>query len=132
MGENCRGRFMNKKITLILTGIVLLITVAGAIYMKGYEMLGLPLGFAAGMLNDYWLLRLTKKLAEKEVVSALKIYFTNFIFRFGMLAVVFVLAALLLPKLIYTVAIGMILGVVIPLMIEKRKLLQKGSDKKDA
>lgn len=113
---------INNKLFIILTGFFCIAILMGIFVTKNYSLIGLLIGFQTGIINVKWLFRDARKAMDKDQRAALKTYYKSLMFRLILITLVFAIVAKLQPEWLYYVAIGMTVGIVIPIIIVRHQL----------
>ncbi len=112
----------NSRFIQILT-VILCITVLIVIWRtEFYPLVGLLIGYYTGIINVKWLLRDARKAMDKDKKAALKTYYKSLVFRLVIITLVFAVVAKFQPEWLYYVAIGMMIGIVIPIIVARHQL----------
>jgi hypothetical protein len=108
---------MSNRIIIILGGCGSSIIFLAIFWTNNYSLLGLLLGFITGIVNTQWLFRDSKKALNRELSGALKIYYISLFSRLGMITLVVATVARFRPEWLFYLAIGMVAGIIIPLIL---------------
>ncbi|MCM1565900.1 MAG: ATP synthase subunit I [Dehalobacter sp. 4CP] len=119
----------NSRFIQILT-VILCITVLIVIWRADfYPLVGLLIGYYTGIINVKWLLRDARKAMDKDKKAALKTYYKSLVFRLVIITLVFAVVAKFQPDWLNYVAIGMMTGIVIPIIVARHQLTKtKGGE----
>lgn len=111
--------------------VILCISVLIVIWQTEYfPLIGLLIGYYTGIINVKWLLRDARKAVDKDQKAALKTYYKSLLFRLVLIIVVFAIVAKFQPQWLYCVAVGMVIGIVIPIAVARQQLRKtKGGEK---
>lgn len=114
-----------------LVTVIFCITVLIVIWRtEYYPLIGLLIGYYAGIINVKWLLRDARKAVDKDQKAALKTYYKSLFFRLVLITAVFAVVAKFQPGWLTYVAIGMVIGIVIPIAVARLQFSKtKGGEK---
>lgn len=116
---------VNSRITTIILGLVSSLVFFSVFFTGNYALLGLLAGFATGFFYILWLFRDAKKTADKELIAALSSYQRSFFFRLGVVTLIVALIGRYQSDWLLPLAIGIAVGITIPLIIAIREQLLK-------
>ncbi|NLI91035.1 MAG: ATP synthase subunit I [Peptococcaceae bacterium] len=117
---------MNSRSVIILLGSFSAAIFIGISLTNQYTLLGILIGFTAGLVNIQWLFRDAKKALDQELYVALKIYYKSLFSRLGMITLVVATIGRFRPEWLFYLALGIAVGVIIPLILAIRQQLMRG------
>ncbi|HHV64462.1 MAG TPA: ATP synthase subunit I [Peptococcaceae bacterium] len=117
---------MNLKTALMLWGFVSLPIFLGIALTANYVWYGFLIGFSAGLFNILWLFRDASKAIHQDLPMALRIYYKSLFSRLGMITLVVATIGRFQPEWLFSLALGIAGGVIIPLIIAISNQLRSG------
>ncbi|MGI6451480.1 MAG: ATP synthase subunit I [Desulfitobacteriia bacterium] len=117
---------MKSRTALILWGIVSFPIFLGIAFTENYSWYGFLIGFSAGLFNILWLFRDAAKAIDQDLSMALRIYYKSLFSRLGMITLVVATIGRFQPEWLFSLALGIAGGVIIPLIIAIRNQLRSG------
>ncbi len=121
---------MNNNLLKIFTAVFCASTLVGIFWTENYDLIGLLIGFQTGIINVEWSFKDARKAMGRDQRAAVKTYYKSLFFRLVMITSVFAVVAKFQPKWLFYIAIGMIVGIVIPIIFLRQQLrYRKGGEK---
>lgn len=117
---------MNSRAVIILLGTLSSALFLGISLTNNYALLGILIGFLTGLFNIQWLFRDANKALDQELYVALKIYNKSLFSRLGMVTLVVATIGRFRPEWLFYLAVGIAVGIIIPLISAIRQQLMRG------
>lgn len=117
---------MNSRTVISLLGFASSVIFFGIFFTGNDSLVGILVGFSAGLLNHQWLYRDANKALDKELEVALAIYYKSLFSRLGMITLIVVAIWRFRPEWLFCLAVGIAGGVIIPLVLSIRQQLLRG------
>ncbi len=117
---------MNSRTAFTLSAAVTSVILIGISFTNNYAFWGILIGFFTGLVNIQWLFRDSQKAIEKDLYDALKIYYKSLFSRLGMVTLVVATLGRFRPEWLFYLALGITVGVIIPLILAIRQQLIRG------
>jgi membrane protein YqaA with SNARE-associated domain len=107
---------------LVGTSIILL----GIAFTGKDNLLGALLGYWFGMVNTQWLHRDTRRSMDDDVLTAIKRMRRSYYARLGMITLVVAAVGRYQADWLFTLALGIALGLVVSLFLSVKKIANSG------
>lgn len=117
---------MNNRTVIILLGFVSSAVFFGIFFTSNTSLIGILIGFITGLFNIQWLSRDANKAIGEDMSIALRIYNKSLFARLGMVTLVVATIGRFRPEWLFYLALGIAVGIIVPLIIVMRQQLGSG------
>jgi hypothetical protein len=117
---------MSSRAVIIFLGFSSAVIFIGIAFTNNYGLLGILAGIIAGLINIQWLFKDARKAIDQDLYMALKIYYKSLFSRLGMITLVVATIGRFKPEWLFYLAVGIAVGVIIPLILAIRQQLMRG------
>lgn len=121
---------MNNRSLLILSGYATSAILLLAVLADNYSLLGCLIGYLTGIFNFLWLSRDLRGIVDKDLRTALLVYYKSLFSRLGMVTLVVATIGTFKPEWLLYLAGGIAVGVCLPLALTMIKQFKAGGGEK--